>query len=69
MRVQHPLILRADLTNNHPRAVEVAVMMGARATANIIIVVVMMTLMVGGGNRSGPTSLSFPRHGNVHLTP
>jgi hypothetical protein len=63
MRVQHPLILRADLTNDHPLAVDVDMMMGARAaSANIIIEVGVMTLMVGGGSPSGPTSLSFPRH-------
>ena len=63
MRVQHPLILRAYLTNDHPLAVDVGMMLGARAASeNIIINVGVMTLMVGGGSRSGPTSLSFPCH-------
>jgi hypothetical protein len=62
MRVQDPLILRADLTNDHPLAVHVDMMMGARASANTIIEVGVMTLMVGGSSRSGPSSLSFTRH-------
>ena len=62
MRVQHPLILRADLTNDHPLAVDVDMMIAARASANTLIEVGVMTLMVGGGSHSGPTPLSFPRH-------
>jgi hypothetical protein len=63
MRVQHPLILRADLMNNHRLTVDIDMLTGGLADANIIIEIGVMTLMVSGSSRSGSTSLSFPRHG------